>query len=136
METGEVRGYTEFGIDGIIEGIRGERAEALANARRVLRLYGWVVPDGINVVTIPEGKAAVIALAVDWYYHGASGWSYGRDESGHNYEQSPGGKLKRIYSLNQRNEAVAYARRYGAAKAGRKYDVPAKTIRSWMNRGN
>jgi hypothetical protein len=141
METGEVVAYTGFGTGEITREIRARRenwttAAIQLNARRALRLNGWTIPDDINAVTIAAEKAAAIVDTVKWSYHGASGWSYGQDDDGRNYELSPDGKLKRIYSLSQRNEAVAYARRLGAAKGGRKYDIPAKTIRSWMSRGN
>ena len=52
----------------------------------------------------------MIVHTVKWDYRGASGWSYGQDDNGRNYEQSPDGKLKRIYSVNQQRKTVTYAR--------------------------
>ena len=57
METGEIGGYTDFAISDIIDGIKAlNQVGALFDARRVLRLYGWKIPDDIRVVEIPEGK--------------------------------------------------------------------------------
>ena len=42
METGEIGGYTDFGTGDIIDGIKTlHQRGTLADARRVLRLYGW-----------------------------------------------------------------------------------------------
>jgi hypothetical protein len=139
METGEIIGYADFGTDDIIEDIRSERewwdsADAQANARRVMRLYGWNLPDGENVVAILKREATKVVGTVDWHYHGESGWSYGQDSDGHNYEQSPDGTVKRIYSLNERRRVVELAQRLGPGIASRKYGVPRETIRSWSRR--
>lgn len=104
-----------------------------ANARRVLRLYGADLPD--DDYAVPVTNPAEVRIMVDWHYHGASGWSYGRDQAGHNYEMSPEGRMARIYSMNERAEAVAYAGRFGDTKAARKFDVPRRTIRTWAERG-
>ena len=141
METGEVAGYTG-GLGGqvigdITTGPFHYKPEldpaAQANARRVLRLYGFDLPDDDYVIPVSDHVKA--GIMVSWHYHGASGWSYGTDQEGHNYEMSPEGKLKRIYSLNERGQAVAFARQAGPAKAARKFDIPPATVRSWMSRG-
>jgi hypothetical protein len=44
------------------------------------------------------------------------------------------GEIKRIYSLNQRQRAVDYARLLGATQAARKLKIPVATIRSWTRR--
>jgi len=138
METGEVRGYTDFGTDRIVRRVRAKcdtwaREEIQANARRVLELYGWRISDAISV-DIPREEAAKVLITVEWNYHGGSGWSYGQDEAGRNYELSPDGKVKRIYSLHERDEVTTYARRYGAAEVGREFNIPVNTIRSWVGR--
>jgi hypothetical protein len=138
LETGEFRGNAEFGTGEIIQDIRAGRAswteaEKQANARRVLRLYGSNLPDDDDYV-VPVSDVTKAAIMVEWHYHGPSGWSYGQDQDGHNYEMSPEGRLKRIYSLNERSETVTYAQRFGAARAAGKYGIPAGTIRSWMTR--
>jgi hypothetical protein len=136
METGEIGGYAGFATRDIIDGIKAlNQWGTLADARRVLRLYGWEVPDDINVVAIPEGKVPEVMLSVNWHYRGVTGWSYGQDPDGRNYEQSPDGKIKRIYSLNQQREVTTYVRRFGATKASRKFDIPVATVRSWVKRG-
>ena len=73
---------------------------------------------------------------------GHASWHYvteqkaiGVDDQGHDVEYSKKtGKTKRIYSLNQQREAVAYARKFGAVKASKKYDIPSATIRNWTGR--
>jgi hypothetical protein len=139
LETGEFAGNAGFGTDEIIEGVRAGRAswtdaEKQVNARRVLRLYGFDPPDGDYVVQVDRITEA--GIAVEWHYHGASGWSYGTDGDGHSYEKSPDGKLKRIYSQDERSETVGYARRFGPAKAGQKFGIPDGTVRSWVTRAS
>ena len=141
LETGEFRGNAEFGTDEIIKGIQAGPFHCKpeldpgmqANARRVLRLYGFNLPDDDDYA-VPVDHLTEAGIMVEWHYRGASGWSYGKDQEGRNYEMSPEGRLKRIYSLNERGETVTYAQRFGAARAARKFDVPAGTIRSWINR--
>jgi hypothetical protein len=142
METGEFCGNAEFATDQIIEGIKSGPYHykpeldpgRQANARRVLRLYGFNLPDDDDYA-VPVSDHMKADIVVNWHYHGLSGWSYGTDQGGHNYEQSPDGKLKRIYSLNERREVTGYAQRFGPSKAARKFDIPQRTIRSWSERG-
>jgi hypothetical protein len=139
METGEVTGNAEFGTDQIIGKIRPgrdsrNRADIIADAGRVLRLYGFNLPDD-DSYAVPVSDHMKADIMVNWHYHGASGWSYGTDQDGHNYELSPEGKLGRIYSPNERREAVDYMRKFGPAKAVRKFGAPRRTIRSWAERG-
>jgi hypothetical protein len=74
-------------------------------------------------------------LDINFHYHGASGYSYGTNVKGHDVMVSPEGRVTRIYSLNRKADAVAYAGRFGAAKSARKFDIPAGTIRKWVQRG-
>jgi hypothetical protein len=139
METGEVTGEWTLGASQVIGQVKAERAawtEAAtrANARRVLRLYGFKLPDNDGYAA-PVDHITEAGITVEWHYQGASGWSYGTDQDGHNYELSPAGKLSRIYSLNERHDAMAYMGRFGASKAARKFDIPQRTIRSWAERG-
>lgn len=106
-----------------------------ADARRALRLtvFSFALDNDDYAVEITNPTE--VKVAVEWHYHSASGWSYGHDQAGHNYELSPEGRLKRIYSLNERREAVTYAQRFGPARAARKFDIPPGTVRSWASRG-
>ena len=63
-----------------------------------------------------------------WYYKSPT-HIYGDDGHGHAVEfDRNAGKVIRLYSVNERREAVAYARRFGAAKAARKFEIPPATI--------
>jgi hypothetical protein len=137
METGEVVGYGAGLGQRVIENIVSERIanppsreEIQAKARRVLEVqYGFTIPD--------EFKAVVHASppkGYEWHYEGVTK-AIGIDASGHNVEfDFTSGKVQRIYSVNQRQEAVGYARRYGSAKAAAEFDIPSATIRSWVGR--
>ena len=134
METGEVAGYSGELAQRIIEEITGEwppltREEKQAKARRVLEMqYGFTIPDK------PQRVHASPPRGYNWHYEGDTK-AIGIDTSGHDVEfDFTSGKVQRIYSLNQRREATAYARRYGATKAARKLDIPTETIRSWVKR--
>lgn len=72
--------------------------------------------------------------SIVFHYHGASGYSYGTNSKGHDVAVSAKGRIERIYSVNQRQEAVDFGQRFGAAKSSRKFDIPAATIRKWMQR--
>lgn len=141
-ETGEQIEATPWPLDIIGETRRGPfystpelDPNRLANARRTLRLtvFGPVLDGDDYAVEITN--LAEVKVTVEWHFHGASGWSYGHDQAGHNYEMSPEGKVKRIYSLNERQAVVDYAQRFGPAKAVRKFDIPRRTVRSWAERG-
>ena len=139
METGEVTGIWPNGAPQVIERVKAARAgwteaDTRANARRVLRLHGFKLPDNDGYAA-PVDHIMEAKITVEWHYQGASGWAYGTDQAGHNYELSPAGKLSRLYSLNERHDAMAYMGRFGASKAARKFDIPQRTIRSWAERG-
>jgi hypothetical protein len=139
METGEVTGTWADDTSRVIAEVKAEcagwtEAARQANARRVLRLYGFNLPDD-DSYAVPVSDHMKADIMVNWHYHGASGWSYGTDQGGHYYEMSPDGKLKRIYSLNERHEVTGYAQKFGPSKAARKFDIPQRTIRSWAERG-
>lgn len=105
-----------------------------AGARLALRLTVFSFALDNDDYAVLVSNPAEVKITVEWHYHGGSGWSYGRDQAGHNYEMSPEGKVKRIYSMNESREAVAYAGQFGPAKAARKFDIPVDTIRSWKRR--
>ena len=135
METGEVVGYCGGLGDEVIKDIIQERdshqpspEEKQAKARRVLEMYGFNIPDK------PQRVHASPPRGYSWHYEGDYK-AIGVDTLGHNVEfDFTNGKVQRIYSVNQRREAVDYARRFGAARASRKLDIPAATIRSWASR--
>lgn len=151
METGEVTGYTGGLAQRIIETITGERddpgfqptpGEKRAKARRVLEVqYGFKFPlegeydvlPGDSTVAVPAGES-IMARNCNWHWKGTDK-AIGTDQAGHDVEfDYQSGKVTRIYSQNDRREAVSYARRFGPAKASRKLNIPAGTIRSWINR--
>jgi hypothetical protein len=134
METGEVAGEWRDDTSRVIAEVR-QVSRTREDSLRVLRnhLPGFREPSG----ELPalrwddlEGKP----MDINFHYHGESGWSYGTTTAGHNVEVSPAGKVKRIYSLNERAEVVTFAGRVGPGKASKKFDIPAGTIRSWMGR--
>jgi hypothetical protein len=134
METGEVVGYSGDLGHRIIDTLASERKEPApdekqAKARRVLeRQYGARIPENYGPVY------AVPPDGYDWHYEGTYR-AYGTDSIGHSVEfDFRTGKVQRIYSQNQRKEVVSYARASTAAKASRKFGIPAGTIRSWMKR--
>ena len=134
METGEVVGYSGGLGQQIIEALINERRpesieDKQARARRTLELqYGFDIPDPLPTPhTIPPKGYA-------WHYEGDTK-AFGTDNDGHDVAfDFTSGKTQRIYSVNQRREAVEYARRFGDTKASRKFDIPAKTISSWKGR--
>jgi hypothetical protein len=116
-------------ISRIVAEVRAEQAtwteaDRRADARRALRLtlFKNALDSGDYDYAVPIRDPREIS--VDWYFHGASGWSYGKDREGHNYELSPAGKVKRIYSLNEQHQAVDYAQRFG----------PRRRPGSWTSR--
>lgn len=114
-------------------------AQTRDDALRVLKNYlpGFKEPAG-PLPELPFEDIPAVEVThpdVNWHYHGPSGHSLGRDDRGRDYESSPDGKLTRIYSLSQKRQSVAFANIHGAAKAARKYDIPAVTIRKWITRG-
>jgi hypothetical protein len=137
METGEVAGYSGDLAQRIIGEITGARItgpqpsrdEIQAKARRVLEMqYGFNIPDRSQRVyaSAPTGY--------DWHYEGETK-AIGIDASGHDVEfDFTSGKVQRIYSVNQRSEAVAYARRFGTTKAAQKFDIPVRTVTTWKSR--
>jgi hypothetical protein len=142
LETGEVAGIRADDASHVIEDVKSGPFHykpeldpgTQANARRILRLYGFTLPDD-DAYAVPVDHITEAGIVVEWHYHGKSGWSYGTDQDGHNYEMSPDGKLKRIYALNERREAVLLAQRFGPTKASRKFGIPLETVRSWSKRG-
>jgi hypothetical protein len=76
-------------------------------------------------------------LAADqiiWHYKGA-GHRLGRTVEGADVRQDVGsGKIERIYSLRQRDDAVKLAAECGQAEAARRMGIPRRTIQSWDRR--
>jgi hypothetical protein len=137
METGEVVGYTGDLAHKIIEEIVGKPfhrkpeldPDRQAKARRVLETqYGARFRDCGPVHAYPPTDG------YRWHYEGTFK-AFGTDRDGNDVEfDFHGGKVRRIYSLNQRTDAVAYARRFGVPAASRKFGIPAGTIYAWKDR--
>lgn len=142
METGELLGCfppvdaqalrleVEKGLD--------SDAKKREHARNVLRIqYGFDVDTaepspGPAPLSAPE---VFRGMRVTWHYQSGD-VSYGVTDKGHDVMfNAETERLTRIYSPRQRQESVEYARRFTPATASRKFDIPAATIRSWMNRG-
>ena len=137
METGEVIGDWPDDTSRIIAEVHSE-PHTREDALRVLRnqLPGFKEPVGpLPALDWDDDMERYPMDNITFHYHGQSGYSYGVTSMGHDVSVSPAGKVDRLYSINQRREAVEYARRFGAAKAARKFDIPAGSIRSWMVRG-
>lgn len=140
METGEVVGdYEDLGQEAIKEiiknqGIYYRKPELNPNmqskAREALvKMYGFQIPEEFKSrSTLPPAKG------YKWHYKGTH-TAIGVDDQGHNVEYDyTTEKVHRIYSLNERREAVAYARRFGATKAAKKFDIPYSTLNNWARR--
>lgn len=137
MVTGEVVGYAGDLARGIIqELVTGRLAapepspqEKQAKARRVLESqYGATFPNGCGPVR------AIPPAGYEWYFEGTYK-AHGYDPDGNVVSfDFISGEIKRIYSLNQRQRAVDYARLLGATQAARKLKIPVATIRSWTRR--
>lgn len=137
MQTGEFAGLWLDDSSRIVGQVKaGSRTRV--DALRTLRghLPGFKVPKGPLVeLGWDDAKERPVSESIVFHYHGHSGYSYGRNRAGHDVSVSPRGKTERLYTLNQRRDAVEFAGRFGAAKAARKFDIPAATIRSWARRG-
>jgi hypothetical protein len=69
-----------------------------------------------------------------WHYAQGSRL-YGVDTEGRDvlYDASKATRTI-LYSANQRESAVSFARRLGPSMAARKFGIPLETVRSWMKR--
>ena len=101
----------EVYADTIIHGYTGKPIEAHCEE------------DGVTI-TIPDGITP---------YYVTPEAAYGFDAHGHDVEVRDG-KVTRIYSQNQRQEAIAAAELKGVAATAQELDIPVKTIRSWLGR--
>lgn len=137
METGEVTGYCGELGQRILEEIIAERdsrkpesrEQVQAKARRTLKMqYGFDITEQRQPVHAAPPKG------YRWHYEGTYK-AYGTDDSGNDVEfDFRSNRVSRIYSVNQRREAIAYARRYGSVKAAQKFGIPSATIRQWIVR--
>jgi hypothetical protein len=102
----------------------------------VIEVYGDLIIDGMTgeKVSVETISGNPLPANVRWHYR-TTDIAIGVDEHGNDvrYDRQTG-KLSRIYSQNQRKDAVEYAGRFGATKASRKFDIPVETIRSWAKR--
>ena len=126
METGEISGeWPEIDMTGL---------RASDDHIRVLELHFPGFAEAMER-TRKEAEMLNAPNGYRWYYTSPT-HIYGDDPSGHAVEfERVTGKITRLYSVNQRHEAVDYAQRFGAAKASRKLDIPQRTVRSWAERG-
>lgn len=123
--------------DRLIDAKTGEviyiEREQRARARRTLELYGFNVIDPKPFAAFSREELEPPTW-VSWHYTGIE-YMYGTDDAGHDYRYGfATGKTTRITSLNERAAATAYARIHGAAKASRRYGIPAATVRQWIHR--
>ena len=126
METGEVVAAHRDDTSRVIEAIRADNGAS--DSRRVLQLYLPGFKDIIRPLDPPVNSG------YQWHYRTLA-IAIGTDDTGRDVEFDRNtGKLHRIYSVNDRREAILCARRLGAAKAGRKFGIPDATIRGWVNR--
>jgi hypothetical protein len=126
METGEVVAVDSDDTSRVIE--LGRAGNSASDPRRVLELYLPGFNDTVKPLDPPEGSK------YRWHYQTLA-IALGTDESGRDVEfDRHTGKIHRIYSVSERREAILCARRLGAAKTARKFNIPDATIRSWVNR--
>jgi hypothetical protein len=126
METGEVVGdWPEIDVTGFLSS---------GNHIRVLELY---LPGFAQAIELVREEARMLNApnGFDWHYRSPT-HIYGSDSSGHSVEfDRATGRVTRLYSVNERRQAVDYAQRFGPTKASRKLGVPVNTIKSWAKRG-
>jgi len=77
---------------------------------------------------------ATPVIEVDYYYHG-NGLSVGTTREGYTVARHESGKIERIYSVRERQEAVSVAGEIGLTAASLKLDIPRNSIKSWIRRG-
>ena len=101
-----------------------------------LHLPGWKnrsTPDNLPPPTTTCNPSYPASAEIIWHYRGDSGYLYGTYPDGHYVEMSPRGKLKRIYSLRQIDDALHDIDVYGVPAASRKHNIPQGTLRRWKN---
>jgi hypothetical protein len=125
MDTGEIAGeWIQVDIAGLTPS---------DNKFRVLELYLPGFVQGLERVR-EEARKLNAPTGFDWHYRSETHF-YGHDSAGHTVQwDKTSNKLTRLYSVNDRRRSVEYASRFGAAKSGRKYQIPAATIRKWTQR--
>ena len=111
-----------------------------ALSRRYAPIMARPIRGGFCNCTYPDSKTSFghwyppVNSGYQWHYQTLA-IAIGTDDTGRDVEFDRNtGKLHRIYSVNDRREAILCARRLGAAKAGRKFGIPDATIRGWVSR--
>lgn len=142
METGELTGFfppvdaQAIRLD--IERELDSEAKRREHARNVLRnQYGFDVDTAEpSPGPLPLSPPEVFrGMRITWHHH-AGNVSYGVTDKGHDVMfNGATERLSRIYCFRQRRDSAEYARRFTPAAASRKFDIPAATIRKWMERG-
>jgi hypothetical protein len=69
---------------------------------------------------------------ITWHYKG-TGHRLGRTAEGADVRQDvETGKIERIYSLRQRDDALKLAAECGQSEAARRLGIPRATVQSWV----
>jgi hypothetical protein len=97
--------------------------------------YGIERTDGrrIKVATKAQRRAAQNRPDIDWHYVSPMIW-FGRCPEGHDYALERG-RVGRVYSLKQRQDALVLIVEYGLSAASRKTGIPRTTLKNWYTRG-
>jgi hypothetical protein len=92
--------------------------------------YGFENADGSKPPVAPPA----VNVDVEWHYRGKLVWM-GRDAEGHDYEKDARtGNVTRVYSANDKRDAVALAAEHGVTAAARKTGIPWSTLKNWVAR--
>jgi hypothetical protein len=94
--------------------------------------YGLERLDG---VTVPVASPQVpVSEDIVWHFKGKHVYM-GTDPEGRDFEKDvKTGSVTRVYSINDRREAVALADEYGLSAAARKTGIPRSTLQNWKRR--
>lgn len=90
--------------------------------------------DGVQIkrATEAQKRGAESRPDISWHYVSPSVW-LGRSPQGHDFALERG-RIARIYSLRQREEALALVAEYGLTAASRKAGIPRTTLKNLQTR--
>jgi len=134
FETGEVIGdYYEIEASRFRPKADKSREDALRVLRNHLPGFREAERDGWKGGTMAAHAPTIHAT---WYYSSGDR-SFGVTDDGHDvvYDFSTG-RVQRIYSINQKREAIEAAKEFGLTVAAKKYGIPKTTISAWIKRGS
>ena len=86
----------------------------------------------VRVATEAQRRAVRDRPDIDWHYTSPLIW-FGRSPEGHDYALERG-RITRVYSLRERQEALAVVSDYGLSAASRKTGIPRTTLKNWHTR--